>query len=226
MISSVKRRIERIMKQILCFGDSNTHGYNFSGGGGRFDYQTRWTGRLAQALGDDWLILEAGLNGCNSGFPDPNPTRNGQEGIGWFLHAHKPLDGIVLMLGTNDTKDAYRADAVETTEKIHQLITIISTHEQTVENRTKILLVAPVPMDERICLSENRGEGITPCSVAISRQLGSHYRVLAENLGIWFADAGKWGVELAEDGCHYSPAGHCTFAEHIESILREMFAAR
>ena len=38
------------MKNILCFGDSNTFGSDPHGG--RHPYGVRWTGRLQQLLGD------------------------------------------------------------------------------------------------------------------------------------------------------------------------------
>ena len=42
------------MRTIVCFGDSNTHGYD-SRTGGRFDRETRWPGHLAKLLGADFL---------------------------------------------------------------------------------------------------------------------------------------------------------------------------
>lgn len=49
-------------KHIICFGDSNTHGY-CAETDGRFDENTRWTCLLQAKLGDEYLILEEGLGG-------------------------------------------------------------------------------------------------------------------------------------------------------------------
>ena len=49
-------------KNILCFGDSNTHGYN-SKTGGRFTVEERWTKLLQRKLGDDYYVIEEGLSG-------------------------------------------------------------------------------------------------------------------------------------------------------------------
>ena len=57
------------MKHILCYGDSNTHGYIPSGG--RYDDDTRYTGILAKLLGSDYRIIEEGLNSRTSSFDDP-----------------------------------------------------------------------------------------------------------------------------------------------------------
>ena len=53
---------------ILCFGDSNTHGY-CAETGGRFDESHRWTQLLQKKLGADYLILEEGLSGRTTCFP-------------------------------------------------------------------------------------------------------------------------------------------------------------
>ena len=57
-------------KHIVCFGDSNTHGY-CAETNGRFDEMKRWTGLLQKKLGDEYLICEEELNGHTSSFQDP-----------------------------------------------------------------------------------------------------------------------------------------------------------
>ena len=54
-----------------------------------------------------------------------------------------------------------------------------------------------------------------------SAKLAGHYRALAQKLGIHFADAGEWGVELSFDGVHFSEAGHQTFAAGVRSALSQ-----
>lgn len=49
------------MKEILCFGDSNTYGL-IPGTTRRYDRETRWTGILAEKLYDKgYRIIEEGL---------------------------------------------------------------------------------------------------------------------------------------------------------------------
>ena len=60
---------------IVCLGDSNTHGYcadpaDCADGGIRFNEEERWTKRLQTALGDEYLVLEEGLSGRTTVFPD------------------------------------------------------------------------------------------------------------------------------------------------------------
>ena len=63
-------------KHIVCFGDSNTHGYCAEPGdcadhGSRFNEQERWTCLLGQQLGEAYLVLEEGLGGRTTVFQDP-----------------------------------------------------------------------------------------------------------------------------------------------------------
>ena len=49
------------MKNILCYGDSNTFGFTLHGG--RHPYDVRWTGRLQLALGPAYRVIEEGCGG-------------------------------------------------------------------------------------------------------------------------------------------------------------------
>ena len=81
------------MKHILCYGDSNTHGYIPSGG--RYDDDTRYTGILAKLLGSDYRIIEEGLNSRTSSFDDPfEPYKNGMDCLVPCLDSHKPLEKL------------------------------------------------------------------------------------------------------------------------------------
>ena len=66
------------MKQILCFGDSNTWGLDGETGK-RFLWEERWTGILQEKLADrDIRIVEEGLCGRTTIFEDP--LRLGRRG--------------------------------------------------------------------------------------------------------------------------------------------------
>lgn len=57
-------------KTIVCFGDSNTHGYN-NKNGKRFSEHVRWPMVLQELLGEEYLIREEGLSGRTTVFEDP-----------------------------------------------------------------------------------------------------------------------------------------------------------
>jgi len=56
-----------------------------------------------------------------------------------------------------------------------------------------------------------------------SGRLCQLYRDQADKLGIDFADAGDWNVELSFDGVHFTEAGHESFAEGLKNHLKEKY---
>ena len=98
-------------KHIVCLGDSNTHGYcadpaDCADGGNRFNENERWTHLLQKALGEEYLVLEEGLGGRTTVFPDPlHEGMSALDVVYPILMSHEPVDLLVIMLGTNDTKD-------------------------------------------------------------------------------------------------------------------------
>ena len=104
-------------KHILCFGDSNTHGYcadpsDCADGGDRFNEQERWTCLLQDLLGDDCKVYEEGLSGRTTVFSDP--LHESMDGLGVIystLMSHERVDLLIIMLGTNDTKERLGVNA-------------------------------------------------------------------------------------------------------------------
>ncbi len=92
------------MKTVLCFGDSNTWGYDPDASLAspfpiRHPHDVRWTGVLARELGAGWRVIEEGQNGRTTVFEDPHtPHRKGLDYLPAALESHKPLDAVVLML--------------------------------------------------------------------------------------------------------------------------------
>lgn len=206
------------MKQILCYGDSNTHGYDaFTGG--RLDYTRRWTGRVQKALGEQALLCEAGLNGRTCGFEDPEvPGRNGRAMLNCALQTHKPLGAVVLMLGTNDCKTCYRADGPAIAGEMEKLVEQVAQFARLTGCAARTLVVAPPPLGaESTAFRDFNAQ-----SLAVSRSLAALYRDLAARHGAAFADAGTWDIPLDFDGTHFTPEGHRRFALRMEQELRTL----
>ncbi|MBO7251189.1 MAG: lipolytic enzyme, G-D-S-L, partial [Oscillospiraceae bacterium] len=98
-------------KHIVCLGDSNTHGYcadpaDCADGGNRFNENERWPRVLEKLLGEDYLVLEEGLSGRTTVFPDAlHEGMPALDVVYPVLMSHEPVDLLIIMLGTNDTKD-------------------------------------------------------------------------------------------------------------------------
>ena len=113
------------MTTILCYGDSNTYGYN-PVNGLRYPKDVRWTGVLQKLLGEQYAVIEEGCNGRTTVFEDiAEPWK---EGLGYLkpcLNTHKPIDFVIMMLGSNDLKRMFHASAKEIADGAEQLVSII-----------------------------------------------------------------------------------------------------
>lgn len=138
------------MKQILCFGDSNTYGLIPGTANQRYGWGTRWTSILDDKVRTKgYRVIEEGLCGRTTVFDDPFRTeRRGTEMLPAILESHRPVDTIVLMLGTNDCKSVYSATPEVIGQGIEQLLDQINT----VNPDAKILLVSPIYLGERILI--------------------------------------------------------------------------
>ena len=95
-------------RRVLCFGDSNTYGYD-PARDGRYGDDERYPMVLQDLLGDGWSVVEEGLPGRTAVFDDPiTEGMNGLRVITPILMSHAPLDTVTIMLGTNDSKGAVR----------------------------------------------------------------------------------------------------------------------
>jgi len=181
--------------RILCFGDSNTYGYDprdFFGD--RYGAENRWVDLLAKQTGHE--CINAGANGRE--IPrNPYALR--------LLSEHAPVDVFLVLLGTNDLLQG--ASAKKAATRMETFLTHLLPHCK------QILLVSPPPM--------KRGAWVpTDELVAESIHLAEEYRLLAENLNISFIDTRRWNIELTFDGVHFTEEGHHTFAENLQKELR------
>ena len=108
--------MEKEKKTILCYGDSNTWGYN-PVNGLRYPEDVRWTGRLQKLLGPSYRVIEEGCNGRTTVYADPEEGwKCGLTYLCPCLNSHKPIDVVILMLGSNDLKRIFHASAQEIAE--------------------------------------------------------------------------------------------------------------
>lgn len=176
--------------KVICFGDSNTYGYDPRGYfGGRYDADSRWVDVLATETG--WTISNMGQNGRE--IPSSAPSFPADA------------DLLIIMLGTNDLLQGYSPK--QATERLERFLSGISL------NRSKILLIAPPPMTLGAWVP-------SPQLIDDSRTFAQLCQALAERLGIRFADAGKWNISLAYDGVHFTEQGHKAFAAELLEELK------
>ena len=173
----------------VCFGDSNTFGYDpRSWLGGRYEADSRWVDILAGETG--WTVCNMGENGRE--IPETAPAFPAD------------MDLLILMLGTNDLLQGRSPETAA--EKLERLLS------QMPLDRRQILLLAPPPMALGEWVPDRN-------LIDSSKIFAGYCRTLARRLGILFADAGEWGVSLAYDGVHFTRQGHRAFAAGLLAAL-------
>jgi lysophospholipase L1-like esterase len=205
---------------VVCFGDSNTHGYEAESGG-RFARDVRWPGALAAALGDGVQVIEEGLNGRTTIWDDPLlDGRNGRTYLVPCLRSHAPVDVVVIMLGTNDTKGIFGVAAPDIASAAGALADL-ALHSGTGPDggAPRVLLVAPPLLGELTSVSEVWGFGEAR---AKSEQFARLYRTVAELKRVAYLDAGPIAEVDRHDGVHLTAAGHARLGRAIAGALREL----
>lgn len=205
-------------KRIVCFGDSNTWGYDGETDG-RFPEEARWTGRLQTLLGDGYTVIEEGLCGRTTAFEDPlNEGLNGLTYLYPCLMSHAPVDYLIVMLGTNDCKERFSATPHNIACGLRRLVKKAQQTEAWREG-PKILIVAPGPIEKECESSPVAGEmGI--CSVR-SRGLAGEFEAVAKMLDCDFLDAAPYVKMNQIDYMHLDGDSHGRLAKKIEEIIRK-----
>ena len=206
------------MKNILCFGDSNTYGY-IPGGYGRYEYGVRWTSILAEKLrNDDCRILEEGLCGRTTVFEDKSRyNRCGTSMLPAIIETHNPIDVVVVMLGTNDCK----AEFSPSVEKIGNGIRKIISQVKENERNAKILLISPILLGESVWMDGFDPE-FSKESVEISKGLKIKYKEIADSENIHFLAASDYANPSPVDMEHMDEEGHRIFAEEVFKKLKQI----
>ena len=216
-------------KHIICFGDSNTHGYcgdaaDFDGvpqpgGAMRFSEASRWPRLVQAALGEEYLIIEEGLNGRTTVFEDP--FRNGITGAGYIwpcLMSHKPVNLLILMLGTNDAKEWYGASPERICAGMEYLVCRAQNTPCWTKKGPNILVVSPPPIAAGFEDTESFAE-FGPEARGKTLALAPLYEKAAHRLGCAFFDAGPVSEINRVDCVHMTRRGCRSLAAALVEII-------
>lgn len=214
-------------KHIICFGDSNTHGYcaepmDSADGGSRFNEAERWTCLLAQHLGEDYLVLEEGLGGRTTVFQDPlTEGLCGLDVIFPVLMSHAPVDLLIVMLGTNDTKERFGCTAECISVGMERLLAKAKTVEAWKDNMPKILLIAPPHILDGLYDGPFGGIMGAGCP-GKSRELARFYKEVAKRRSCAFLDAEGVAEFNRTDCMHLTSKGHRDLAQKLAELVPQL----
>ena len=216
------------MKNILCYGDSNTHGFCAEQGGLRFPRDIRWPGRLARLLGDDYYVIEEGLNARTSHLDDPmdfDEYLNGRRTLRAILTTHIPLDLVVIMLGSNDLKTRFHLDAGTLARALVSLGTLAQTitAERNPDGRpAEVLLVSPIHIGPGMLTTSEAKWEFNETSIEVSKTLAAPLREFALAAGFHFFDAATVAEPSPVDSLHIMEAGHLALADALAAKVRDI----
>ena len=204
--------------KIICYGDSNTYGYDPRvGTPGRQAKNDRWTGILDNM--PDFEIINEGMNGRM--IPDCAAAYNS---LGSIIRSNMSADTLLIMLGTNDMFMLRGATAAMLGERMRAMF------ENVPELRSfrdcagkRICLISPPVPSSRVLFYEMIGVPATQTADEVAKimeELPGVYAQVASERQVDFIDAGKWNIELLFDGLHFSEEGHREFARHMVRKLK------
>ena len=213
------------MKTIVCYGDSNTYGYNPENGF-RYEYEERWTTILQKELKDSAIVIPEGLNGRTTSFEDElRPGRNGATYLDPCLHSHGPIDLVVLMLGTNDLKIRFQATPTDIGKGIDRLIKMIKsiTPQKRQDGQSaKILLMSPPHLGDNLVDIPSGEEMGFERGISYSKRLAPIYEDWAKFHNIEFLDAAKYANPSEIDACHLTRESHRKLGKMVAKKCKEI----
>ncbi|MFW6082496.1 MAG: SGNH/GDSL hydrolase family protein [Chloroflexota bacterium] len=205
---------------ILCYGDSNTWGWN-PATEERLPADVRWTGVCRHMLGDEYHVIEEGLNGRTTVWDDPiEGYKNGKTYLIPCLETHRPLDMVIIMLGTNDLKGRFSVSAYDIANAVGVLVEIVRKSEAGRQGRAPdVLLVAPPPLGKLTEFSD-----MFVGAEEKSRNLAKHCRRVADEYGCALLDTSDLIVSSDIDGVHLEAGEHQKLGEAIAALVKSLVA--
>lgn len=214
-------------KNILVFGDSLTWGWYPTKPiipTTRHPNKDRWTTALATKLGVGYHIVVEGLSGRTTNIDDPSrPTLNGAPYLQSALASHEPLDLVIIMLGTNDTKATLKRSPLEIGLGMGELINIAQEHpggwNRTNYPAPKVLVISPPPLAEKV---DPLIEKLFAGAREKTQKLPPIYAAITKAAGEYFFDAGSVISSDGIDGVHFTAATNKKLGNAVAEKVRQI----
>ncbi|MGI9395708.1 MAG: SGNH/GDSL hydrolase family protein [Boseongicola sp.] len=206
------------MPRVLCYGDSNTFGTGPMASLGDdpiHPKDVRWPGIMAAELGPEWDVIVEGLGGRTTVHDDPieGAYRNGLRTLQATLESHRPIDVLIICLGTNDTKQRFNLGAQDIALGVARLVN----EAAKLDLVGKTLVICPPPVRELGDLAE-----IFQGAEARCKDLPKHLARFASENEAAFLDAGELIAVDDVDGVHWSAASHGVLGKAVAEKVQDM----
>jgi lysophospholipase L1-like esterase len=212
---------------VLLFGDSNTHGSCPMGSFAdrrRFAPGVRWPGVLRAHLPAGTLVIEEGQPGRTTLHDDPieGAHRNGLRALPMLLDTHRPIDLVVIMLGTNDMKARFPVTAADIALSVGKLLQTVAASDAGPGGRAPAaFVVCPPPVEESGPLA-----AIFAGGAAKSARLAPLLAQVARDHGAGFFDAATVIAVSPKDGVHFEAESHAELGQALAPHVAARLSAR
>lgn len=204
------------MKKILCYGDSNTYGFNPKDGS-RFNERTRWSGILKNNLSGRFEVIEEGMNN-RTGFVD-NPDECEKSTLKHFpqcISGYKDTEILILAVGTNDFQIRFNADDKAISRGLARIISYAKCKD------IRTIIIPPVQIDERI-LKGTFSYQFDESSIAKAKHAAEIYRETVRRFNCLYFDFNEFVKPSDDDGLHYDAKSHALIAENLTQYIIKNF---
>ena len=211
-----------LIYSILCFGDSLTWGFdpeNFV----RMDENKRWTGVLQELLGENYKVIEEGQNGRTIATDDSSEgEKNGIKYVIPCIESHKPLELMIIMLGTNDLKQKFSYSASNVAGEMGVFLEKVQAYNRFhLDDKMQILLVSPPAIKKPADDAWTNDLYDFNDAVNKSEKLPAFYNELADKFGCYFLDASKTVNVCPLDGIHLDSENQAKLGKAIYDKIIE-----
>jgi lysophospholipase L1-like esterase len=210
------------MQHILVYSDSLSWGI-VPTTRKRLHFEQRWPGVMEESLcssGQKVRVVEDCLNGRRTAWDDPfKPGRNGLVGLAQRIEIHSPLELVVLMLGTNDFQSMHENNAWHSSQGIGALVSAIRTAPiEPGMPVPQILVIAPPAIQTpKGPIAPKFAGGETKCV-----GLSAAYRLVCEEVGCHFFDAGSVIASSQVDGVHLDLEQHLILGNAVAEVVKPL----
>ncbi len=217
--------------QILCYGDSNTwgcigHWEEWDRPSERYAPECRWPCVLQNDLGNKYNVIAEGLGGRTTIYDVPGEEwKNGEPYLIPCLNSHRPLDLVIIMLGTNDLQ--YKKDMTQQDLSIgiSRLVDIVQQNRKAGRGfqSPKILIIAPIevqpadPNGRILIYPRFRGD----IGRNLSLKFPEVYEAVAKDKNCFFINAQDYATPGPADGIHFDPDSHIRLGHGVAKYIRE-----
>jgi lysophospholipase L1-like esterase len=174
---------------------------------------------LRQEVGEGYLVVEEGLPGRTTVWDDPiEGYKNGKKYLIPCLESHKPIDLVMILLGTNDLKVRFSVSAYDIANSAGVLVDIVQRSDAGPNGGApSVLLMAPPPLG-RLTEYAEMFEG----AKLKSRKLAEHFRRVADEYGCTLLDTSDIIVSSDIDGVHIEVDEHRKLGQAVAAVVRNM----